>query len=289
MLKRYAFFPGCVLNAAASEARTALEASAKLLDVELVEIPGWSCCGASHVQDIAPNEALAANARNLALGEQIGAPVITACSTCALMLRTAKAELDHGKKDQANHWLSAANLEYKGTVEVTTLLWELAKDLPALKAKVKKPLTGLNVACFYGCHSVRPEPIMSFESSRTPHSLEDIVTALGATPVPYARRLDCCGFHAVYPAEHDAMVMVSSLVTDAAKAKAHCVVSPCPLCQMQLDMYQGNAADVTGSNASVPALHLPQLLAIALGAAPDSLGLDRLIVAPDGLKKVLSL
>lgn len=130
---------------------------------------------------------------------------------------------------------------------------------------------------------------MSFESSRTPHSLEDIVTALGATPVPYARRLDCCGFHAVYPAEHDAMVMVSSLVTDAAKARAHCVVSPCPLCQMQLDMYQGNAADVTGSNASVPALHLPQLLAIALGAAPDSLGLDRLIVAPDGLKKVLSL
>ena len=86
MLKRYAFFPGCVLNAAASEARTALEASAKLLDVELVEIPGWSCCGASHVQDIAPNEALAANARNLALGEQIGAPVITACSTCSLMV-----------------------------------------------------------------------------------------------------------------------------------------------------------------------------------------------------------
>lgn len=100
------------------------------------------------------------------------------------------------KKTRQTTGLSAANLEYKGTVEVTTLLWELAKDLPALKAKVKKPLTGLNVACFYGCHSVRPEPIMSFESSRTPHSLEDIVTALGATPgalcpPPRLLRLPC--------------------------------------------------------------------------------------------------
>lgn len=278
MLKKYAFFPGCVLDSASKESRMALEASAGILGVELVEIPGWSCCGASHVQDIDHTAALAANARNLALAEGIGAPLLTSCSTCALMLRSAKAELDGGKKDQANTWLAAGNLSYKGSVDVTTLLWELAKDLPGLKAKVKNPLKDVKVATFYGCHSVRPESIMNFESSRTPSSLEDIMTALGATSVPFSKRLSCCGFHAVYPAEKDAMKMIRGIVTDAVNAGAHCIVTPCPLCQMQFDMHQNTAGSTAGLKHRIPVLHLSQAVGLALGVAPDKLGLDRLIV-----------
>ena len=285
MQKRYAFFPGCVLNSAASEAHTALKACAQALDVELVEIPGWSCCGASHVQDIDPVAALAANARNLALAEKIGAPMLTSCSTCALMLRSAKHELDNGRKAEANGWLKAGNLEYKGSVEVSTLLWELAKDVPALKAKVKKPLSKLNVAAFYGCHSIRPKQIMNYESSTQPTSFENIVTALGATAVPFEKRLDCCGFHAIYPAEADAMQMISGIVGSAAKAKAHCVVSPCPLCQMQLDMYQDYAGAATNLKERLPALHLSQLVGLALGVPVEALGLDRLMVEPGTLKQ----
>ena len=285
MQKRYAFFPGCVLNSAASEAHTALKACAKALDLELVEIPGWSCCGASHVQDIEPVAALAANARNLALAEKIGAPMLTSCSTCGLMLRSAKHELDNGRKAEANTWLKAGKLEYQGSVEVTSLLWELAKDIPALKAKVKKPLNGLKVAAFYGCHSLRPKQIMTYESSTQPTSFESIVTALGATPVPFDKRLDCCGFHAIYPAEADAMQMISGIVASAATAGAHCLSTPCPLCQMQLDIYQDNATKTTGIKERVPALHLPQLVGLALGVPAKELGLDRLVVEPTGLQK----
>lgn len=289
MQKRYAFFPGCVLNSAASEAHTALKACAVALEVELAEIPGWSCCGASHVQDIEPVAALAANARNLALAEKMNAPMLTSCSSCALMLRQAKYDLDNGRKGEANVWLKAGNLEYQGKVEVTTLLWELAKDLPALKARVKKPLSGLKVAAFYGCHSIRPGQIMNYESSVTPTSFESIVTALGATAVPFSKRLDCCGFHAIYPAEADAMKMISGIVETAAEAGALCLASPCPLCQMQLDMYQENAAKSTGLKARVPALHLSQLVGLALGVDAAALGLDRLVVAPDALKKAVGV
>jgi succinate dehydrogenase / fumarate reductase cytochrome b subunit len=286
MEKRYAFFPGCVLTKAAAEAQTAIRAVAGALQVELVELPGWSCCGASHVQDVNPLAALVANARNLALAEAIGAPLLTACSTCALMLRQAKAELDNGRKDEINAFLKAAKLAYQGTAPVTMLLWELAKNISAPKSKVQKPLKGLQAAAFYGCHTVRPEALMDFENSSAPKSFESVLTALGATPVPFAKRLSCCGFHAVYPAEADALKMASEIVDGAAQAGAHCVVTPCPLCQMQLDMYQDDAAKATGVKARVPALHLQQLVGLALGIPAGDLGLERNIVEPDALKKI---
>jgi succinate dehydrogenase / fumarate reductase cytochrome b subunit len=286
MEKRYAFFPGCVLTKAAAEAHTAIRAVAGALGVELVEIPGWNCCGASHVQDVEPLAALAANARNLALAEQIGAPLLTACSTCALMLRQAKAALDGGRKDEINVFLKAGKLTYNGTVPVTMLLWELAKDLPALKAKVKKPLGKLQAAAFYGCHTVRPEAIMDFENSQAPKSFESVLAALGATPAPFAKRLSCCGFHAVHSAEADALKMTSEIVDCAAKAGAHCVVTPCPLCQMQLDMYLDDAAKATGIKTRVPTLHLQQVVGLALGIPGKERGLERNIVELDALKSI---
>ena len=282
MEKRYAFFPGCVLTKAAAEAQTAIQAVAKELAIELVEIPGWSCCGASHVQDVNSLAALTANARNLALAEKIGAPLLTACSTCALMLRQAKAALDNGRKDEINAFLKEGNLQYSGKTPITMLLWELAKDDAALKAKVKKPLASLKVAAFYGCHTLRPEAIMGFDKSSAPKSFETVVAAIGATSVPFADRLNCCGFHAVYPAEADAMKMTAAAVNSAAKEGAHCIVTPCPLCQMQLDMYQ----DAANPKAHVAILHLQQLVGLALGIPGKDLGFEHNIVKTDALKNL---
>lgn len=274
MQTEFALFPGCVLKQAAKESSLALAAVAKKLDLKLQEIPGWSCCGASQAQDVDPLATLVANARNLALAEKIGQPLMTACSTCLLMLRRAKAALDGGRKDEINQFLAKGNMQYQGTVEVTTFLWEMAKAANELKGKVAKPLSGLKVAPFYGCHSVRPEKVLSFESAVTPTSFETVVTALGAQPVPFAKRLDCCGFHAIYPAENDVMRMTSAIVDSAANAKADCLVTPCPLCQMQLDIYQEHAQEMTHSKAKLPVLHLTQLVGLALGIPHKELGLD---------------
>ena len=126
--RRYAFFPGCILEKATQECHQATLAVAKALDWELIEIPGWSCCGASHVQDIDAKAALVANARNLALSELMGLPILTVCSTCTLMLRKAKKELDGGAKDEINAYLAEGGLGYQGKATVTHLLWELVDN-----------------------------------------------------------------------------------------------------------------------------------------------------------------
>ncbi len=278
MQKKYAFFPGCVLHAAANEAETSAVAVAERLGVTLEEIPGWTCCGASHVQDIDPETALLANARNLALAERMGLTIVTPCSTCALMLRKTRATLLDGKKDWANERLAKAGLKFEGTVEIRHLLWELADSCDEWADKVSHPQTGLRVAPFYGCHTVRPPKIMDYENHLNPQSLERIIKACGASSVTIPERLKCCGFHAVFPAETTAHRMTASAVSSAAKAEADCLLTPCPLCHMQLDMYQPDALSYSCGDKPVPVLHLTQLLAMALGLEAKAIGLSRHII-----------
>jgi len=277
---KYAFFPGCVLEAAAKEAYIATLKVAERLGIELVEIPGWTCCGASHIQDIEPLAALATNARNIALAEQMGLPILTVCNTCTLMLRQAKQKLDSKEKERVNAILAPTGIQYQGTSDITHLLWVLNREysLSKVSSHVKRPLTGLKVAGYYGCHLLRPPDVMNFEDHAAPQSLERLIQALGATPVDFDAKLKCCGFHAVYPAEADAMKMSGGCAMSAAQAGANCMVTPCPLCQMQLDMYQPEGRQAVSGNYELPVFHLAQLIGLALGLAADELGLQRHVV-----------
>lgn len=279
MAKEFAFFPGCVLSQAAKESKMSLEAIAPILGWKLNEIKGWSCCGASQAQDVDPIATLVANARNIALAEQMNQPMLTTCSTCMLTLTRAKNTLDKGAKERINTFLAEGNMSYKGSTEVTSLLWELYTDLDNVKAKVVKPLLNLKVALFYGCHSLRPEKEFGGKESATnPKSFEEVVSALGASIVPFEKRLDCCGFHASYPAEKSVKKMSSQIVNNASQNEAQCVVTPCPLCQMQLDIYQERFQSATNSKARLPIIHLSQLVGLAFGLGAKELGLDLNII-----------
>lgn len=273
----YAFFPGCVLEGAAKEAHTATVKVAQVLGIQLTEIEGWTCCGASHLQDVNETAALAVNARNIALAEQMGLPLLTVCNTCTLMLRKAKEELDNGKKEEINQFMACSGIQYQGTSEVSHLLWVLIKDygLDNLRKKVINPLSGLTVAGYYGCHILRPSHIMNFEDPCRPHSLENVIEALGATPVDFTAKLKCCGFHAIWTAEKDVMRMTGEANLHAVQAGADCMVTPCPLCQMQLDMYQPEGKAAVGEEYSMPVLHLAQLIGLAIGIPERELGLHR--------------
>lgn len=272
---KYAFFPGCVLDGAAKENYIATTAVARALGIELSEIPGWTCCGASHVQDVDDLAATAVNARNIALAEQMNLPLLTVCNTCTLMLRGAKAKLDNGLKDKVNGILTAAGLTYQGTSDITHLLWVLVNDygLDRLQKLIKKPLRGLKVAAYYGCHILRPPAVMNFEDHANPQSLEMLIKTLGAQPVDFAARLSCCGFHATYTAEQDLIRITGETNQCAVKAGADCIVTPCPLCQMSLDMNQPEGQAAVGCQQEMPVLHLAQLVGLALGLSPEQLGL----------------
>lgn len=279
---RYAFFPGCTLEGAAQEDLTATRAIAQVLGIELLELDGWTCCGASHVQDVDDLAALAVNARNISLAETLNLPLLTVCNTCTLMLKTAKSRLDANEelKEKVNGILEQAGLKYSGASEVTHLLWVLLTEygLDNLKQKIKRPLSGLKAAPFYGCHLLRPVELLGFESHLNPRSLETLIEALGAEGVEYGRRLDCCGFHAAFPAEKEVLTISGQNCLEAKKAGAHCIVTPCPLCQMQLDMYQPDSQKAIPEPITMPILHLSQLIGLALGLTPQELGIRRHVI-----------
>lgn len=293
MRLKYGFFPGCTLESAASELMISTKKVAEALGIELIELNGWTCCGASHIQDVDKFLGVSVNARNIALGEKLDAPILTVCNTCTLMLRTAKNQLDNDEelKQQVNKGLGEAGMQYRGTSEVTHLLWALIRDygLDNLKKKVKRPLKGLKVANFYGCHITRPPQIMGFENHLNPQSMEMVAAVLGAESVDFDQRLACCGFHAVFPAEKEVMEMTRINCLSPKSAGADCIVTPCPLCQMQLDMYQPDAQKGTNEDITMPILHLPQLIGLALGLDPEELGIQKHIIdAIPMLKRCLS-
>lgn len=278
-VNEFAFFPGCVLDQAARESKMSLEAIAPVLGIKLHEIKGWSCCGASQAQNVDPLATLVANARNIALAEEMNMPLLTTCSTCMLTLTRAKSTLDKGAKNRINEYLAKGDMQYSGKSEVTSLLWVLHENVDTLHSKVVKPLSNLKVALFYGCHSVRPQKEYgNKESSTNPSSFETVVEALGAKIVPFEKRLDCCGFHATYPASNSVEKMSSQIVNNADVSGADVVVTPCPLCQMQLDIYQERFQDANGSEVRKPIIHLSQLVGLALGLSNKELGLDINIV-----------
>jgi len=291
---RYAFFPGCTLESAAEELMISTKKVAAALGIELIELNGWTCCGASHIQDVDDFLATSINARNISLAEELKVDkLLTVCNTCTLMLRTAKLKMDKNEKlrTKVNEGLNKTGMEYTGSVEVTHLLWALIQDygLDKLKKLVKRPLTGLKVANFYGCHILMPPNVMGFENHMNPQSMEMVAEVLGAESVDFEQRLACCGFHAVFPAEKEVMDLTGKNCLSPKAAGADCLVTPCPLCQMQLDAYQPDAQKNFKEDITMPVLHLPQLIGLALGFSPEELAIQRHVVDAIPALKALQL
>ncbi|MBR2216525.1 MAG: CoB--CoM heterodisulfide reductase iron-sulfur subunit B family protein [Selenomonadaceae bacterium] len=282
---KYAFFPGCVLKGAAAEAYTSMFKVCEKLGIELEEIPNWTCCGASHAQGVNDLAALAVNARNISIAEHMGLPIMTVCNTCTLQLRTAKQRLDQDPKlkEKVNGILAEAGHPYKyqGTSEITHFLWILDKHPELLQGKVTKALAGVKIAGYYGCHILRPQEVMNHEDGKHPTSLERLIKRLGAESVDFAAKRKCCGFHAQLAAEHDVLTVTGEIVDSAGKSGVAALVTPCPLCQMQLDMYEPEGREAVHSHVQLPILHLQQLVGFALGMTKAEIGFDRHVSAQD--------
>uniref|UniRef100_E6PDP9 Putative succinate dehydrogenase chain C SdhC n=1 Tax=mine drainage metagenome TaxID=410659 RepID=E6PDP9_9ZZZZ len=282
--KRYGFFPGCVAKESCKELFNSTMLLADKLGIELVELTAASCCGASVLNDTNRDVARVLNARTYAQAEALGLDdVITICSTCTGHMRAANKELRESEERmaQANAILGKFGANYKGSVTVRHLLWLLIDDigLDTLRSMVVRPLNGLKVAPFYGCHIIRPESVNGWESARHPHSLEDVIVALGGEAVDYAGKTRCCGFHVQLEKENIAASMVGQNMRMAKDNGAEAVITPCPLCHLALDGYQADAAARWG-RTDLPVFHLPQLVAYALGVPAEKLGLKKHLIDP---------
>ena len=278
---RIAYYPGCVAQESGRELDMATRWVARALGIELVEFPRFSCCGSGFLDEANLTLNIAINGRNLGIAEKAGLDVLTVCSTCQGMLNLANHKLkEPAVRAKVDPVLAKIGVPYRGTVKVKHLLEVLVDDvgLAAIKAKVVRPLSGLKVGAFYGCHLLRPASEMGWESPEEPHAFEDLLDAIGADPVMYRGRVMCCGFPILFVKAPTANRIAGRQILDAKEHGAQAMATPCPLCHISLDSFQNKAEAEVGRELAMPIFHLPQLVGLALGATPEEMGLPRHLV-----------
>jgi len=295
---RYAYFPGCVAQGACRELYDSTAAVTKALGIELIELKKAACCGSGTYKEDSQLLEDTINARNIALAESLNLPLLTHCSTCQGVIGHVDERLKEAKTDnpeylqEVNGYLAKENCSpYQGSTEVKHLLWAMVGDygLEALEAKVTKKLTGLNCGAFYGCYLLRAQKTLPYDNPFAPESMENLFRAVGATPIYFPGRTKCCGWPLSSYATTESFKMAGNRLEEALTAGADCLVTPCPLCHLNLDSRQKEVEKVTGKKLEIPILHLPQLIGLALGISPEQLGLKRHIISTQRILQKLEI
>lgn len=281
---KYAYYPGCSLESGSAAYDMSVRAVIERLGFGLDELDDWNCCGATEY--FSQNELVATSviARNLALVDNQHDQLVAPCAACFLNLKkTDKLMAENagirGKVDQA---LAAGGLSYEpGRVRVRHLLDVLYTDVgeAAIKAKVVQPLTGLRVAPYYGCQIVRP--LNGFDNPEYPMKLDEMFTWLGAEVVDYPVKAHCCGGHMTQISEEHAFELIRRLLQSAADYRADLILCMCPMCQLNMDMYQGRVNSFFNTNFKLPIVYFTQMLGVALGIDLKKLGFGKELVSAE--------
>ena len=275
---KFAYYPGCSARSTCAELNEATHRVAAKLGLELTSLESATCTGARELRAVDPVKFYALNVRILALAEREGLPLMTICNTCTLNLLDAHAAVcdDSRLLREVNEQLRDEGLEYRRTTKISHFLWVLYEDIGVeqLRSLVVKPLKGLTVAAFYGCHITRPPGRYGFIDSRNNVALERLATLLGCEPIDYSGRTECCGFHTAAHDERIAIKLTGQHILSAKQNGAKMMVTPCPLCHTVLDSFQKEIESDLGQKLDVPVLHLPQLVGLALGLSARELNID---------------
>ncbi|MFQ5328689.1 MAG: CoB--CoM heterodisulfide reductase iron-sulfur subunit B family protein [Thermodesulfobacteriota bacterium] len=284
---QYAYYPGCASQEMTKEANETTREVAELLGIGLHDMPAANCCGAGLLTDYDYDLSVTMNARIFAQAEKMGMDIMTICSTCLMVMNTVNRDLKSNPKllEKTNGVLQKVGLTYSGKTNIKLLSWVLIEDygLDNLAKKIVKPLHGLRVAPFYGCHSLRPSDALGFDDPEQPTSLDDIIMTLGGDVVEYRGKTKCCGFQVDLVSEDTALEMTGRRLLDAKNEGGVCLVTPCPFCHINLDSYQKLAEKKIDAQLSLPIFHLAQLVGLALGMSAERLKLSRHLVSAEAL------
>jgi heterodisulfide reductase subunit B2 len=285
----YAYYPGCSLKENSRAYEQSLLPVFKEIGVPLEELNDWNCCGATAYFSVDDTMAAAVSGRNLALAEKSGRDILAPCAGCYLTLKKSNVFLTSGqpKAEKILGDLKSAGCEYHGGVKVKHPLEVLVREigLEALKAKIRRPLKKLKVACYYGCQLVRP--FTDVDDADYPMILDDLMTAAGATPVDFAAKTRCCGGSLTGTIEEVGLRLNYILLKEAKRRGADCIVTICPLCQFNLEITQRKIVRRFKEDLILPILFFSQVLGLALGLSEKTLGFSRSIIPLDGFRAKL--
>lgn len=275
----YVFFPGCSLEGTAKDYYKSALASADKLGLDMPELKDWICCGSTAAHSSNPLLADALPAKNLAAAE--GRTVAVACAACYSRLKTANYHIA-GDPAMRNQVAAVIGSDYSGQTQVLHLLEILCRDIgrPRIAKAVRRPLSGLKVACYYGCLLSRPPEITGFDDAENPMLMDQIIETIGATPIDWPHKTECCG--ASYSIAETSIVLQLSneILSMAQAAGVDCIATACPLCQLNLDMRQKDIEAEYSKKYNLPVFYFTQLLGLALGCSDDELSLRSLVVDP---------
>ncbi len=278
-MKEISYYPGCSLHGTAREYDDSIRGVSSLLDVRLHELEDWTCCGASSAHCTDEGLAIDLAARNLAIAERSDRELLVPCVACYNRFKMAEKELEqHAEK---------VRFPYRGKVPIRYALDYFceASVLEEIKKKVVKPLSGLKVVCYYGCLTVRPPKVTGIQEYENPRHMDHLMELLGAQPIPWSYKTDCCGASLVMTRTDIVRKLTGKLVSMAKEADAEALVTGCPMCHANLDTRQDGMEKEAGGNHPLPVFYFTELIGLALGHRDAKKWFNRHITDP---VKVLS-
>lgn len=279
---KYAYFPGCSLHSTAKEYDLSARAVAEALGIELIEIPDWVCCGATPAHITMHLLSLALPVRNLLKAKAMGSyEVATCCAACFSRLKIANYFMGHNQehREKVNKILGE---EYRGEVKVRHFLDILINvfGLKNLGERVVNKLSGLKVACYYGCLLTRPHEITGLDDLEEPRLMDDLMKTIGVQPVSWPYKTECCGASFSLTRTDIVLKLSGDILQMAYDEGAEAIVVACPLCQSNLDLRQASINKKFKKNFYMPVFYFTQLVGLSLGIDPKKLGFDKHIVNP---------
>lgn len=273
---RYAYYPGCSLESTGIEYNLSTKIVAKHLGIELWEIPDWICCGASAAHALDPLLGVALPAYNLALAEKEGLDVAVPCAACYNRMRGAEVAV-RGSEATKARVAQAIEMDYQAKTTTFSILDVFANKVEPelIKSQVIRPLTGLKIASYYGCLLVRPVGITGFDDEENPTSMDRLVEALGAEPVEWSFKSECCGAGHTTSLSKDANLLLRDIYDDAKRNQTDCFATACPLCFMNLDMRQKGVEKAHNRQYDMPVFYITELMGLAFGYSPKELGIPK--------------
>lgn len=288
-MNEYTYYSGCSMKTSGRHYGESILPVFKELGMELKEMDDWNCCGATATMSVDDTKAAAINGRNLAIAEKEGKDILAPCAACYLSLKKARNLLNEDTELAAHvlKQMKGVGLEYGGSVDVKHPIEVLVKEigLDAIRAKVQRPLTGLKVACYYGCQVVRP--FTDFDDPDYPVSMDNLMEALGAEPVDYAAKTRCCGGALAANLNEVGAKLNHILIKEALRKGADAIVTLCPLCLFNLEIMQAKIAKIYKQKTTMPVLFFSQLMGLAFGMAKEDLGFSRSLIPLRALWKSL--
>lgn len=284
---KYSYYPGCSLHSVAAEYDLTTKQVCERLDIQLEELPGWTCCGASSAHSTSHLMGVALPAHNLVLAEAQGADLLAPCAACFQRMAAAKRDIEQDPKLKAKVE-KVLGKELTSTIKPVSILDVFNEvGLEAIASRVKKPLAGLKVASYYGCYLVKPSRYVQVDDAENPQSMDKIMQSLGAEAIDWPFKTECCGNSLVFTNTDAVLKLAKDILQMAVDNGANCIVTPCPLCQPNLDMRQAAVNKKYGTKFDIPVFYITELMAMAMGVELNSLPLNKHYVDPTKLLKVI--